>query len=150
MNLVKEFGKEINSIYNIDCQIEVRTDHPFYEKQEYKTDMVLSFSQCAGLDPQLEAGALIIPTTFIPFDCKTVYPSKEYKMENVLAQDMAEILKSQYHDFVVKQMSNYKSDNVKKLHKPRALTMSDFHVSKILQVDGIWNPKNGDELVKVA
>lgn len=149
VNLIKEFAKDINAMYNLSCEVQVRTDHPFYEKQEYKTDMLLSFSQCAGLDPKLEAGALIIPTTFVPFDCKTVFPSKKYKAENVLVRDLADILKSEYHDFAVAQMKSYTSDNMDKKQKPRVLTLADFHTTKILQVAGIWNPTNCDELVGV-
>jgi hypothetical protein len=149
VNLIKAFAQSINEKNEQKCQVEVRMDNPFYERQEYKTEMVISFSQCAGLDPKLEAGSLIIPTEFVPFDCKTVYPSKQYAVENVLAHDLTDILKSNHHVDALLQLKNYASENAKKEHKVRQLTEKDFHTTKILQVVGIWNPVDENEVINV-
>lgn len=150
VNIVKSIVCDARQHYGLDTKVDIRTDNPFYSKQTYDTDLLISLSQCAGLNPALVPGSLLIPTTFIPFDCKSVKISETYSATNILTADINNILKSKYHEYAAKIMRAYESANAQKKHVPRALTESDFHRdSIILQTTAIWNPKDPNKIIAV-
>ena len=123
-------------------------------KTDYsKTDILVSLSQCAGFLPEYPPGTLHLADTFIPFSAASnvIDTTKEYKVDNDLMGRIDDILKSEFNSRSVGHVNSlYKSYNPKKSDdKARLLTKADFVETKILQVHGIWNPTNGDQLVTI-
>ena len=122
--------------------------NPFYCRQETKSDVLLSFSQCAGLDASVPAGALLVPSTFIPFDIETntVYLGRKYSAENALLKDLPNIIASPAHAFAVEYVKrNHVSANPDKRHPAKPLDLNEFvtngtHGATLLQGSAIWNP----------
>lgn len=123
---------------NCACNIQWRTDNPFYTRlppptpmtqpstptqpaqqpvQQVAVECVLSFSQCAGFLACQPPGTLLIPSRFVPFDVKsnTVYLSKAYQVENGLLSDVAQIATAkEHHEFAAKFLVGYQSQNPNK------------------------------------
>lgn len=143
------FGFDMNKI-NIDY----RTDDPYFISKSHnycKTNILISLSQCAGLDPKLCSGELIIPNEFIPFniDKNEVYCNQKYVVNNDLITRIDDILISKYNDYCVNYINkNYISFNPNKNYNAKKLSKEDFKTTTILQVDKIWNPKDY-EFVKI-
>lgn len=148
--LCSKFGIDIHNLL-----IESRTDKHTYVESEHKfenTDILISLSQCAGLDPALEAGAIIIPNEFVPYDIdtKTINISKTYKVENDLVDRLDDILKSQYLKYAIESFNvGYVSANKLKKHQAGSFTKDSFSFTKILQVNKLWNPKDENEKVEI-
>ena len=145
------FGTDMNNI-----ELEFRSDFLNYIAAEYtydNTDILISLSQCAGLDLILEPGALIIPRQFIPYDIdsSTIKMSASYEVENDLPNRLDLILKSKFHRYSVYFVNeNYCSENPNKNNfRANIFTTKDFHESNILQVNKLWNPTNGLEIVSL-
>ena len=133
---------------------EYLTDTPIFNKTvtNYKdTDILISLSQCAGLSEKYLPGTLHIANTFLPFDGKTIFKSKEYTVENDLMTRLPDILASKYNELVVEYVNKtYKSYNpLKKDDKAYKFKDSDFIRSKVSQIDGLWNPIDGNELISL-
>jgi len=120
-----------------------------------QTDILISLSQCAGLSEDYLPGTLHIANRFVPFSiskgCTVIEESKEYTVDNDLFTRLDDIIASTFNEESVWYVNKYyKSENpVKHNHQAHLFTKNDFPETVILQVDGIWNPKDPDELVKL-
>lgn len=141
---------------NPEAKISFRSDDPNYQspatnRDYHDTDILISLSQCAGLDPKYEPGALLIPNRFIPYDIdsRTVFINQSYERQNDLQQNIDKIFQSNSEglDYV---RSNYKSKNQKKNYSLSLLKRDDFYITDILQVNKLWNPENSEELVTIV
>lgn len=139
---------------NLDrVTIEYRTDIGSYISTAHNyddTDVLISLSQCAGLDPKYIAGTLIVPDTFIPFDIdsQTVDITKKYSVSNHLMGILDDILKWELHENIVNYVNkNYVSDCPSKKFKAVLLSQSDFKVTNIIQVSKLWNPLDPHEKI---
>lgn len=140
-------------------EIDFRRDDGHYQKTSHNYDgthILISLSQCAGLDPKLPAGALIIPNEFIPYDIdsKTVDLSRKYTVHNDLLEinRLKEILSAPYNLFAMDYINTqYKSyNNVKnQRYKANLMKVEDFVITPILQVNKLWNPTDQDEKVNI-
>ena len=140
-------------------EIDFRRDDGHYQKTSHNYDgthILISLSQCAGLDPKLPAGALIIPNEFIPYDIdsKTVYPNEKYTVKNDLLEinRLKEILSAPYNSSAMEYINTqYKSYNNEKNQKYKAnlMKVEDFVITPILQVNKLWNPTDQDEKVNI-
>lgn len=133
--------------FKIDNPIFISTEHNYND-----TDILISLSQCAGLDPYLKPGEMIISNEFIPYNIitKEINIKVKYTVENDLLKSIDDILKSPYHEYSINYVNdNYVSVNKTKQHNARKLIGSDFNVTSILQVDALWNPLDEEELVTI-
>lgn len=157
IKLLDEYLDRLTKMYNIDIsntKIDYQTDNKTYAntRHKYSTDILISFSQCAGLHPKLQPGAMIVANEFIPYniDTSTVNVFESYIVENSLIKDLDLMLNSKYCDYAVEFINtNYVSANLNKGNDKANLNWFDFHYKKILQVDKLWNPTNDNELVSV-
>lgn len=155
INILKTCLENMN-VNTYKANIEWRTDTPDYTttNRDYRnTDILLSISQCAGLDPKLNAGMMLIADRFIPYDIdsRTIKLNEEYKVNNDMTTRLTDILQSEHNQKSVEYVNNnYVSANKNKEHdKATLINYNDFHTTKILQVNKLWNPKNGNELVTI-
>lgn len=147
--------------YGSDCSTYIDEVHNYGD-----TNLLISLSQCAGLIPKLEPGSLIIPLKFVPCDIlnKKVKLSKCYYVHNELFDidwlnrddknafwRLDDILASKFNKFAVNFVNdNYRSENMAKSeHRALEFTRKDFNLGRIAQVDRLWNPINGNELVYI-
>lgn len=158
VDLLKKFIELMRNDLNIkrNVMLDFRTDQLSYIKtvHEYEsTDILISLSQCAGLDPNLLPGHLIVSDTFIPYDIsnKKVNINKTYKSNNDLIMDLKDILKSKFNQYAVEFINkNYNSENPKKInHSAKLFILNDFEKTQILQVNELWNPTNSLEMVNI-
>lgn len=107
-------------------------------KYEPKPDILISLSQCAGLNPVYEDGDLLYPTRFIPLNMKDESANSGVQNHfSVVRNDMF----SGHLPECVKNYVNkyYVSDNITKKHNA-CLQSKDFFPIDILVVDKLWNP----------
>jgi len=137
---------DVLKLHNV--KIEYRTDNKWYSPQSYENiNILISLSQCAGLEPTLNPGDFIIPTKFIPYDIehKIVHKDRTYHVHNDLLKQLPKILQSKYHDYAIHLIKHYVSKNRNKQHTVDEL--SEFYKTTILQVHTLWNPKDPHEMV---
>jgi hypothetical protein len=136
-------------------EIEYLTDNPTYDMTDTnytETDILISLSQCAGLSPIHEPGTLYISDVFVPFQTKGfININKQYKVKNDLIRRLGKILRSEFHLRTIHYVNqHYKSYNpLKQNHKTKILTKNDFVRTPILQVDGLWNPTDKNQIILV-
>ena len=112
-------------------------------EQNSDTDIVISLSMVAGLNPSYESGTLLIPTKFLPYKVETseLLLSNQYSEKNDLLRIMPEIKNSPFK-LVLNQITKTRSENTEKLeYQARPLKFQDFRVATILQADGYFYPK---------
>lgn len=132
------------------------TDTPTYQETlpDYeKVDILISLSQCAGLDENIPAGELIIPHIFIPYNIteKKIYSSKKYTASNILEQDILQIVNSKYFETSCRIINqNYKSANESKRDHLASIENINFHYKPLLQVQELWNPDNKKEIIEIV
>lgn len=152
-DLVRHFGLDLSGI-----EVEYRTDfhtyaNPQTDRHYEGTDLLISLSQCAGLDPALEVGALVLPRRFLPYEIGTgtVHVGAGYTVENDLDVRLGDVLASRHHTYAVDYVNtHYVSANpAKGSHRASPLSVADFKVSDVLQVDALWNPTDPDEIVSL-
>jgi hypothetical protein len=157
--LIQQVVSHLNSIMKIPVKIAIDylTDKPIFSQtaQSYKgTEILLSFSQCAGLEPLWKPGVILISDTFVPFsiDDSIVKITDEYKVVNDIMTRLLLILESEYNKKSVEYVNKfYKSYNPNKnVYEAKILTLDDFNVTKILQVDKLWNPTDKEEIVRLV
>lgn len=135
--------------------LDFRTDKHTFVSSDHdytNTDILLSLSQCAGLDEGLRPGDIIIPKIFIPFDVenKTIDVNKFYIVKNHFGEILENLLISKYHEFSIKYVNdNYLSLNKNKKYKAIQLCIDDFNETPILQVNALWNPDDIFEKISV-
>lgn len=142
-----------------NVNVSIRSDDPSYasnltNKDYQNTHILISLSQCAGLDPKYATGSLLMSSTFVPYDIENreIRTHSEYQEKNDLIQRLNVILSSHYNQFAVNYIrQNYQSANCVKLARDcsQLMQITDFPETKILQVDQLWNPISPDELVLV-
>lgn len=155
INIIKQHISDLFDYFDIDKQlnkIEFRTDDPIYiaTKHSYQqTDILLSFSQCAGLEPTFNPGTILIADQFIPLDIenKIIFLNQKYQVSNDIIIRLKDILNSKYHSYAISYINkNYQSDNLSKNNfTAKKLSLNDFHLTKIVQVNQLWNPTNENE-----
>ncbi|XWV26537.1 hypothetical protein QJ857_gp0530 [Tupanvirus soda lake] len=159
LNLLKKYVDDMiknNQLENKKININYLTDNKTYVCSEHNygnTDLLISLSQCAGLDPKLLPGSLIIPNKFVPYDIdtNTVYESLSYNVPNLLNQDLNSIIYSKFNSYSVKYINdNYTSANPNKKFFAKNFSQNDFNFTNILQVNELWNPTNSKTLVNIA
>ena len=154
-NLIKILQDLLNTIPpSGDATINFKTDQYtfIYSKHDYKgVDILISLSQCAGLDPKLNPGDMIIPNLFIPYHIEEskVRIKDTYSIQNDLCLlKMNEILDSRFNLLATQCVnSHYQSANKTKNHQ--AIEWKDFKQMPILQVDALWNPTEDNQLVNL-
>lgn len=147
-NMMIHFDMRANIEYEVDKYTYITTKH------KYDCDVLISLSQCAGLDPKLEPGALIVPNEFIPFSIKdnVINIDKTYKVTNDLRDSIGNILNSKYYKYAVEYIdSNYLSSKLSKNGKYKAeVKLENFSFGSILQVNDLWNPTDQNKTVDVC
>jgi len=157
MELCKIINKHLCMLTDIPdgVEIEYLTDTPTYNKTVTNyadTDILISLSQCAGLSPIHESGALYISDTFVPFRTKgNIHVNQQYKVKNDLIRRLGRILRSEFHLKTINYVNqHYRSYNpLKHNDKTKVLTKNDFIRTPILQVDGLWNPTDENQIILV-
>jgi len=156
LNILADMINNLRKHYNItNTIIKYKTDdHTFnpYAHNYTGIDILLSLSQCAGLDPYLKPGELIITDEFIPYDIinKKIITKSKYKSQNHLKTSISDILNSKYHDYSINYVNkNYVSKNKSKNYDAYKLTVFDFPETPILQADRLWNPIDKTELIDI-
>ena len=158
IDLISNYLKCIIENLSIDMtgiSYDFTTDTPTYATTIPKyddVDILISFSQCAGLDEKLPAGTLIIPDKFIPYDIdnKTVLMKDKYHAENSLLFDIFKIIDSKYYSHAVNFINkNYKSSNPTKNHYQAKICDIMCFYRPLLKVDKLWNPTNHLEIVNI-
>ena len=147
VNYLNIATQNIEIVYQTDDKTYVNSEHNYYD-----TDLLISLSQCAGLDPKLEPGALIIPDYFVPYDIdlSTIELYKKYKTENDLPTRLDDIIKSDYNKFAVNFINSiWTSPNKIKKFCASEFVTSDFNFTNLLQVNKLWNPTNDQEIVRI-
>lgn len=168
VNIIVHVHQNVQSIVLIDImrdlliglngeldEVNIRwvTDTPDFTttNHSYKNiDILISLSQCAGLDLEYPPGCLLVSDTFIPYniDTNTINLGETYTVENDLIDRLNDILLSEYNQLSVNYINaKYESFNPKKTFRASRLEMKDFKRTSILQVDKLWNPTNKEELV---
>lgn len=115
-------------------------------------DILFSVSLVGGLNPKLPSGTLTYAKEFIPFNIETyeLFPDQQYKVNNRLNQDLDAILAQAQEIYFDKLNNIFKSQNHNKKHLARKLTKDDFHVTKSLQIEGNFYPKDPEKMVSVV
>jgi hypothetical protein len=156
--------KQINIVWRTDTPTFLQTSRLIE-----KTDLYLSFGQCASLATEFDQenrkkesktisedvnpsslgpGALLCPTTFFPYDMSAnVLQMKEqkitsYTIENEILLHLTEIIQSKYNEQSVEYINkHYKSANTLK-HLDRAQPLVSTLIAKetMLQVSSLWSP----------
>ena len=135
--------------------LEFKTDYKDYlqtnRNYEY-IDLLISLSQCAGLDVNFVPGTLLMANKFIPYNIdKGVIRLKDaYTAPNILNDHLFEIISSKQHELVINFINKYHvSPNIrKKGHKAQTFTLESFQGVNILQVNKLWNPMQ-NEIVNI-
>jgi hypothetical protein len=152
----EEFVKIIDDLYNLSfgkpaISFSYRTDDPTYKSENYEdTEILVSLSQCAGLDPEIPPGALILPKDFIPYNIrdKTVLLSNKYSVPNDLNNTWKLILEDPLFEKCNTIVNtNYKSANKTKINH-RVDIINVYHAD-VLQVTDLWEPVDQTELVQL-
>lgn len=157
MELCRLINKHLCMLVDIPegVEIEYITDTPTYDKTETnytETDILISLSQCAGLSPMHEPGTLYMSNAFVPFHTNgSIGVNKQYKVKNDLIRRLDRILKSEFHLRTIHYINEYyRSYNpLKHKHRTKVLTKNDFIRTPILQVDGLWNPTDKNQMIVV-
>lgn len=159
LNILAKMVDELCSCFKLDMSkltINYKTDKYTFisSKHNYtNTDILISLSQCAGLDPKIKPGEMIIANQFIPYNVtkKEINTKKQYTVPNHLVYTIDDILNSSYYQYSMDYVNtNYKSGNPAKCnHRANKITREDFHESQILQVNDLWNPINETEVVTI-
>lgn len=158
-NLIEIFNNlliQLKLILNLKNSTEIlfTTDDYIYKSGNpyYDVDILMSISQCCGLDPNYFPGAILLPDNFIPFDIKKniIYNQKSYVGVNDLVSTIDEIISSPHKSIIVNYINKfYISANKNKNYQAKILTKDDFIISNILQVSDLWNPTDPNELVNI-
>src|SRR4029078_76771 len=153
-NLIKIFDDTLTKLLtelNISGRYSFTRDFPIYKKNNYNTDILISFSQCAGLDSKYLPGDFLVSETFIPFNVNEnkILINKSYKIKNDLVNNLDKIINKNYHKLIVNYVNEtYISDNLSKInHHSDMIKMKDFYFTNILQVNDLWNPVDEDKRV---
>jgi hypothetical protein len=140
--------KDINISYQTDDYTYVSSSH------EYNNiDILISLSQCAGLDPNHNPGKIYITQTFIPFDIKTnqIDLSNQYTVENDIFNQLENMVKKDYNQTIALYLnSDYQSANTNKQHLAKTICLNDFIPTTFLQVDDLWNPTDINSVVSIV
>ena len=75
-------NKDINNEY-VD-ENNINENEQDYDTDDYDdTDILISLSQCGGIDVKIDQNIMIIPNNFIPYDIdsKIIYLSKKYTVK---------------------------------------------------------------------
>ena len=121
---------------NIDIShihFDYRTDDPIFIATPHyynDTDILISLSQSAGLDPTIVPGKMVISELFIPYDFanKKIYLGQGQFVENDILNNLANIIGSKYNmDSVDLINKEYVSKNLIKIdHKATPISLNDF------------------------
>lgn len=156
LDLLKTYVDDLITAFELrgtHLTVEYQSDQKWYTASSHtydSIDLLISLSQCAGLDPQLEPGTLIVPTEFIPYDIikRQIHVSQLYTVDNDVCHHLNSMLGSPYHEYAVKYVkTHYRSANPTKQHPAKELTLAEFHLTPLLQVDRLWNPHDPQEQV---
>lgn len=163
-NLIKIFDTMLNHLLNVtnmplrqNVLINYATDTPIYTKTHNvstsTTDVVLSFSQCAGLVEAHAPGTLLVATEFIPFvvSKNTVRKSDAYRVENDLVLHLEAICQAPYNNLICQYVNQtyVSSAQTKQADQTNAITVLDFVSCSILQVDDLWNPTDPEQVINI-
>lgn len=153
--LIDEFDRLLRTVSDYN-RIIYSADTPIYAttKPDYKdVDILISFSQCAGLDERFTAGTLLLGESFIPYDIddKMIDMMKRDYVLNDLTFRLDDMIQSEYNRQMVCHVNqSYKSKNPnKKSYIAKLITKEDFIETPILKVNKLWNPVDPNERVKV-
>ncbi|CAH6421692.1 Hypothetical protein KVN_LOCUS422, partial [uncultured virus] len=158
IKFIEFVGNEL-IINNPTIELEFKTDDVDYlqtPNSNYKdTNILISLSQCAGLDPSLQSGSIILPNQFIRYNVlsKKIRLGKDsYTVENDVVNRIDEIIESSLNSRSLEYINDYyKSYNPSKNinHKAEILVRNDFNFTKILQVEKLWNPIDKNEDIHI-
>lgn len=126
--------------------INYRTDTGHYLKTSVnndKIDVLISFSQCAGLDANLEPGSMLVPNEFIPMTDDRILCRDIYQSNNDLANHIEDVVKVSYHQYVVDYINDNYVSAKQCQGEARISDSKDFVISRLLQVSDLWCPSEG-------
>ena len=158
VDLIDSYIKQIYSdtiSHDMNITISYCTDDKNYLNSGHDyagTDLLISLSQCAGLDSMFEPGSLLIADKFIPYDIdnKIIMTNNYYQEPNILLLHLNDILNSKYHEYAINFVNqNHQSANPLKKHQAEKFSTQSFHITNILQVNKLWNPKDENEMVNI-
>ncbi len=107
-------------------------------------DVVISISLVAGFNPEWPAGTAIIPSKFTPFDVHSmiVAESGTFETNNHLRFAIDDVLSLQSKHLIDNINREFHSPNPEKANlKTARLTKKDFKEGRMLQVSGMFYPK---------
>jgi hypothetical protein len=157
INIIDYYLHELIKLFNINSfkiTLSYQTDNYIYIKtpQNYNcVDILLSFSQCAGLSHN-KPGTILIANEFIPFDIQNnkIYLSKKYTAKNDIFNRIHDMLNKDYNEKICDYINkNYISSNPEKKNVCDIVTRSEFKITPILQVDDLWNPSDKDKNIEL-
>lgn len=156
-NLISIFDKYLHDLIKIiginvgDVNIKYRTDNRIYLETDINNDgvdIVVSFSQCAGLDAKYVPGTMLVPNEFIPmnFVKKIIYCHDKYTCKNDLVDNYIDVASKVYQQNIVDYVNdNYMSASKYKHENMATIVASDdFVVTTLLQVSDLWVPDKCD------
>ncbi len=129
--------------------VEYRSDDRYYTTLEHdysETDILISVSQCAIVDPEIKPGEIIVANEFVPYDVtrQSVNTDQTYSVHNDLVGTLDSIVQSEYSTYAVQFVDeHYRSFNRTKDHASRFFA-DDFVRTKVLAANGMWNPSSDD------
>jgi hypothetical protein len=141
---------DMSAIYNEQKFIENSKSIDCYDN----VDILLSFSQCAGLSDVNIPGNIILPVKYIPFDINKgiVYESNAIDVNdgNHFKKTLSAIVNSSIFREVEKVINEqYHSFNPNKKHLCNKFAIDDIIYGAILHANGLWNPVDNKEKLLV-
>ncbi len=115
-----------------------------YLSQDRKTDVILSLSLAAGLNPNLSSGSLLVPEYFIPYKVQNsdVKINKKYHIDNHLKKALINVINN-HSEALKNKLRHVVSENKQKINfTNEILKLSDFHNVTLLEADGMFYPNS--------
>jgi len=137
---------------NVIFQFRYGYDEKLIDPVYAETDILFSYSLVAGFNPKFLPGTLTLPKEFIPFDIHKydLLRDEKYSVRNCLLNDLDKIVAQPQEKYFETLNRSFQSENPKKQHKAKLLTKADFHAVTVLQVNGLFNPKDLEKSVTVV
>lgn len=158
INILKKYVDDLIKQFDINTDkftLTYTTDDFHYQNTTpYKpedADILISLSQCAGVDRKIKAGDILITNKFIPYDIdnNVVRTDNTYYTDNHLVKTIDSVVNSAFMRCVANTINtDYVSSNKLKTQKADISgIMNKIHNLPILHVNALWNPVDEDEPV---
>lgn len=140
IDLIKQYWKKLG--WKSEYPLVFLSDTPTFVStlvSDYKeADVVLSLSQCAGVDSQYPTGTWFLPYRFIPMKGNCISMKDRYQVQNDLCN---QALTTFCHPEVVSLVNSCYVSTSSFKHKEKASSVPpSLHQVSLLEYDEIWNP----------